>query len=105
MIFLKTSVLLFYYKLAPMGKIFFKILKMGDSYQRQWQTLLPGGQTTTKCEIIYFDNFERFFILYVSIIVVNRDKLAWLWSRIALLSDHPRGRFYTFWNPQDKTFP
>ena len=106
MIFLKTSVLLFYYKLAPMGKIFFKILKMGDSYQRQWQTLLPGGQTATKCEIIYFILiiFKDFFILHVSIIVVNRDKLERLWSRIAQLSDHPRKWFYTLWNPQDNTF-
>ena len=76
-----------------MGKIFFKILKMGDSYQRQWQTLLPGGQTATKCEIIYFILiiFKDFFILHVSIIVVNRDKLERL--------------FFTFWNPQDKTIP
>ena len=99
MIFLKTSVLLFYYKLAPMGKIFFKILKMGDSYQRQWQTLLPGGQTDTKCEIIYFILiiFKDFFILHVSIIVVNRDKLEQLWSRIAQLTDHPRKWFNTLW--------
>ena len=41
------------------------------------QTLLPGGQTATKCEIIYFILiiFKDFFILHVSVIVVNRDKL------------------------------
>jgi len=82
-----------------MGKIFFKILKMGDSYQRQWQTLLPGGQTATKCEIIYFILiiFKDFFILHVSIIVVNRDKLERLWTRIAQLTDHPRKWFNTLW--------
>ena len=36
-------------------------------------TLLPGGQTATKCEIIYFilKILKDFFILYVSIIVVQ----------------------------------
>ena len=51
---LKTSVLLFYYNGLPVGKIFFKFLKMCDSAQRGSQTLLPGGQTATKCKIIYF---------------------------------------------------
>ena len=51
---LKTSVFQFYYKLAPMGKIYFKILKMGDINQRQSQTPLPGGQTPTKCKLNYF---------------------------------------------------
>ena len=74
---LKTSVLLFYYNGLPVGNIFFKFLKMCDSDQRGSQTLLPGGQTATKCEIIYFILiiFKDFFILHVSIIVVNRDNL------------------------------
>ena len=63
-------------------------------------TLLPGGQTATKCEIIYFILIilKDFFILYVSIIVVNRDKLGRLWTRIAQLTDHPRKWFNTLWN-------
>ena len=77
--------------------------KVGDNWGKNSQTLLPGGQTATKCEIIYFILiiFKDFFILHVSIIVVNRDKLDQLWSRIAQLSDHPRKWFYTFWNPQN----
>ena len=96
---LKTSVLLFYYNRLPVGKIFFKFLKMCDSDQRGSQTLLPGGQTATKCEFIYFILIilKDFFNFYISIIVVNRDKLARLWTRIAQLSDHPRKWFNTLW--------
>ena len=63
--FVKASDLLFYYDRLPIGKIFFKFLKMCDSDQRGSQTLLPGGQTATKCEIIYFILiiFKDFFIL------------------------------------------
>ena len=42
--------------------------------------------------------FKDFFILHVYIIVVNRDKLEQLWSRIAQLSDHPRKCVNTLWN-------
>ena len=96
---LKTSVSLFYYNGLPVGKIFFKFLKMCDSDQRRSQTLLPGGQTATKCEFIYFILLilKDFFIFYISISVVNRDKLARLWTRIARLSDHPRKWFNTLW--------
>ena len=45
---LKTSVLLFYYNGLPVGKIFFKFLKMCDSDQRGSQTLLPEVATLVK---------------------------------------------------------